>query len=316
MTRYGYPRRPVSPGGMMVPKDDPMTAPLRLGLIGDNIAKSQAPRLHRLAGAQNGCTVVYDRLVPAALGQDFDALFASLEGRGFRGINVTYPYKERAAARVRIGDPLVRAIGAVNTVVFGEGGPQGFNTDHSGFIAAYRRARGDLPPGRVLLIGAGGVGKAVAFGLVALGLTAIDIADRDPARAEALARALSTARPGLAVRTGTDAAALAGSARGIVNCTPVGMVGHEGTPLPHRYLVGAEWAFDAVYTPVETEFLRAAAAERLQVITGYELFIGQGVDAWAIFSGLPLDETRLRADLAAGRDAGPDGMHPSREPSA
>lgn len=275
---------------------------IRLGLIGDNIAKSQSPRLHRLAGAQNGRRAVYDQLVPAEMGMDFDAVFAHAAQSDYRGVNVTYPYKERAAAKVTVDDPLVRAIGAVNTVVFDAGGPQGFNTDYSGFIAAYRRVRGDAPPGPVLMIGAGGVGKAVAFGLVALGLTEIRIADRDLPKAQALSQALAAARPGLVTSTGTDAAALAPGASGIINCTPVGMAGYDGTPLPRDAMAGGAWVFDAVYTPVETRFLQDAGAEGLQVISGYELFFGQGVDAWRIFTGLPLDEARMRRELAEGKD--------------
>ena len=94
-----------------------------LGLIGDNIAASQAPRLHRLAGELAGADVRYDRLIPRELGKDFDEVFEGCAASGYRGVNVTYPYKERAAAKVRIDDPLVRAIGAVNTVIFGEGEP-------------------------------------------------------------------------------------------------------------------------------------------------------------------------------------------------
>lgn len=276
---------------------------IRLGLIGDNIARSQSPRLHRLAGQQNGVHVTYDSLVPVDLGQDFEQVFARVATSGYRGINVTYPYKERAAAKVIIDDPLVRAIGAVNTVVFDEGGPHGHNTDHSGFVAAYRRIRGDAPPGPVLLIGAGGVGKAIAFGLLALGATEIAIADRDTEKAKALGIALLAARPGLRIRTGSDAKALAQGARGVINCTPVGMVGYPGTPLPRAAMPQEGWAFDAVYTPPDTRFLADASAEGLQVISGYELFFGQGVDAWAIFTGLPLDEDLLRRDLAQGGDA-------------
>ncbi len=280
-----------------------MTDPIRLGLIGDNIAASQSPRLHRLAGAQNGRRVVYDSLVPPILGKDFDVLFAEVAVSGYRGVNVTYPYKERAARKVVVDDPLVRAIGAVNTVLFDEGGPHGFNTDYSGFISAYRRVRGKAAPGPVLMIGAGGVGKAVAFGLVALGLAEVRIADRDLPKAEALAAALVAVRPDLVTRTGTDAAVLSAGASGIINCTPVGMVGYDGTPLSRTALRGGAWVFDAVYTPVWTPFLTEAEAEGLQVISGYELFIGQGVDAWAIFTGLPLDEARMRRDLAEGKDA-------------
>ncbi|MCG6113310.1 MAG: shikimate dehydrogenase [Paracoccus sp.] len=274
-----------------------------LGLIGDNIVASHSPRLHRLAGAQNGRVVRYDSLVPRHEGLDFDELFARCAYRDYRGINVTYPYKEVVAARLRIDDPLVAAIGACNTVLFGEGKPRGFNTDYSGFVSAYRRGRADAAPGVVLVIGAGGVGRAVAFGLIALGASEIRLADRDLGKAEALAEALRAARPGLSVVTGADAAPLALGAHGLINCTPVGMVGYEGTPLSAPRMVGAEWAFDAVYTPVDTQFLIDAAAGGLDIISGYELFIGQGVEAWAIFTGLPLDEEQLRADLAKGRDA-------------
>lgn len=276
---------------------------IRLGLIGDNITRSQSPRLHRLAGLQNGVPVVYDRLVPVDMGQDFEQVFANVAISGYRGINVTYPYKERAASKVVIDDPLVRAIGAVNTVVFDANGPHGFNTDYSGFVAAYQRVRGDAPPGPVLMIGAGGVGKAVAFGILALGGTHIAIIDRDLDKAQALATVLTSVQPGLKTQTATDAASLVDNAVGIINCTPIGMVGYPGTPLPRAALAGAEWAFDAIYTPVDTTFLGDAAAEGLQIISGYELFFGQGVDAWSIFTGLPLDEARLRRDLTDGKDA-------------
>lgn len=273
---------------------------LRLGLIGDNIGASRAPLLHRLAGAQQGIDVTYDRLVPREMGKPFDALFDHVAQAGYRGINVTYPYKEKAAARVQINDPLVQAMGAVNTVLFGKDRPLGFNTDYSGFLSAYRAARGEMPPGAALLIGAGGVGRSLAFALAGLGAAELRIADLDSARAGALADVLRRTFPGLAVTLGRDAGALAQGVEGVLNATPVGMVGHDGTPLPPDAMPTRGWAFDAVYTPVSTTFLTDAAAAGLTVISGYELFIGQGVDAWRLFADLPLDEPRLRADLAAG----------------
>lgn len=273
---------------------------LRLGLIGDNIGASRAPRFHVLAGRQSRQEVTYDRLVPQEMGRDFDALFDHVMGAGYHGINITYPYKERAATRVRIDDPGVRALGAVNTVLFDGETPRGFNTDHSGFIAAWRKARGDAAPGTVLVIGAGGVGRAIGFALASLGADEIRLADTDPRRAEALAAALRASFGQLRLRTGSDAAEMAAGAAGLVNATPVGMIGHDSTPLPPAAMQGAQWAFDAVYTPVETRFLLDAEAAGLQTISGFELFIGQAVDAWHLFSGLPLDEARLRAELAEG----------------
>ena len=279
---------------------------LKLGLIGDNIARSKAPLLHELAGRLAGFAVSYGRLVPRERGSGFDETFDACAAAGYRGINVTYPYKERAARRVRIEDPLVDAMGAVNTVLFETAGPQGFNTDYSGFIAAYRGARGTARAGRVCMIGAGGVGKAVAFALLKLGLDALWIVELDRAKAQDLAARLAAIAPGLPVSLADGADRLPADIDGLINCTPVGMVGHEGTPLPGSRMHGAAWAFDAVYTPLDTQFLRDAAAAGLAVISGYELFFHQGVDAWRLFAGCPVDAGRLRR-LLDEAGAGPEG---------
>ncbi|MFT4794349.1 MAG: shikimate dehydrogenase [Paracoccaceae bacterium] len=272
---------------------------IQLGLIGDNIARSRAPLLHQLAGRQAGLTVVYERLIPKDLGLDFDATFARCAALGFRGVNVTYPYKEVAAAKVRIEDPLVRRIGAVNTVVFSPDGPLGYNTDYSGFKAAWRDAMDSARPGAVCLIGAGGVGKAVAFGLLGLGVQEIRLVDSDTAKADALARTLRATAPDAVIHVAPDAEHAAAGAEGLINCTPLGMVGHDGSALPRAMMRGAAWAFDAVYTPIDTQFLRDAADEGLKIISGYELFFHQGVDAWDIFVGRTLSHDDLRRALAA-----------------
>jgi shikimate dehydrogenase len=270
---------------------------IKLGLIGDNIADSKSPRLHELAGRLLGRPTSYERLVPPALGLDFDAVFNRAREEGFRGLNVTYPYKERVVGRVRVREPQVARLGAVNTVVFDPDGPQGFNTDFSGFKAAYRTAFGDAEPGPVCMIGAGGVGKAVAFGLIDLGMTELRLVERDLPKAEALAAALAAAAPGLSTRVTDDPTVGAAGAAGLVNCTPVGMVGYGGTPLPRGLMPGSDWAFDAVYTPVDTRFLQDAAAEGLAVLSGYELYFYQGFHAISIFHGVGLDEAVLRAEL-------------------
>lgn len=275
---------------------------LKLGLVGDNIARSRAPALHRLAGAQNGMAVQYDRLVPRDMGEEFETVFDRCPARGYRGINVTYPYKERAAARVRVADPAVRAIGAVNTVLFGAEGARGFNTDYTGFIAAYRAARA-APPGVACLIGTGGVGRALAFALGALGASEIRLTDRDTAKAERLAADLRALDQAGRVTVCASAEAAAEGATGLLNGTPVGMDGHDGTPLAAPFMAAADWAFDAVYTPVDTQFLRDAARAGLTVISGYELFFWQGVHAWDHFAARPLNRDGLRAMLKAEAEA-------------
>jgi shikimate dehydrogenase len=269
-------------------------AKVRLGLIGDNIKRSKSPRLHRTAGSLTGIDVTYELLIPRDLGKSFDEVFEEARVSSFRGINVTYPYKELVAKKVAVSDPLVRAIDAVNTVLSAAGGPQGFNTDYSGFMRAYRDVRGEMAPGTVCLIGTGGVGKAVAFGLVGLKAQVIRCFDFDADKANTLAASLRTLGSDVMVETSTDPVLAAKGADGIINCTPIGMDGIGGSPLPAEAMLGAKWVFDAVYTPVETQFLQHAERVGLKVISGYEPFFGQGVDAWKIFTNVEIDPSALR----------------------
>ncbi len=251
-----------------------------LGLIGDNIGRSRSPLLHRLAGKLCGLDVVYKPLIPADMRLDFDAVFEGCRAGGYRGINITYPYKEKVVAKLRVDDPRVAAIGACNTVLFGEGKPLGFNTDYSGFIAAYRGAFPGSSPGIVAMAGAGGVGRAIGFALGELGADVLKLFDRDRAKAEALAEALGCAVPNMRVVIAKSVDEAASGTDGLINCTPLGMAGYPGTAIPKSVMRGRRWAFDAVYTPVETEFLRDARASGLETLSGYELFFHQGVDAF------------------------------------
>lgn len=271
---------------------------LKLGLIGDNIAASQAPRLHRLAGAQCQTQVQYDRLVPRELGMDFDGVFAWAAREGYAGLNITYPYKERAASKVSISDPKISVMGAVNTVLFRDEGAEGYNTDFTGFMAAYHAARPGIAPGTCCLIGTGGVGRAMAFALAALGTKELRLVDKDTAKADQLAQDISGIGAETVITVAADAVEAVEGSSGILNATPVGMVGYEGRIVPPEAFDGAEWAFDAVYTPVDTHFLQDASAAGVEIISGYELFFNQGVHAWKLFSGRPIDENRLRAELS------------------
>jgi shikimate dehydrogenase len=285
------------------PEHAPVFAPeghIRLGLIGDNITRSRSPDLHRIAGELSGLDVGYELFIPRDMGQDFDAVFETCRTGGVRGVNVTYPYKERVVEKVEVGDPLISAMGSVNTVVFESGRAFGHNTDYSGFVAAYRERFGEAAPGRVVMFGAGGVGKAVAFGLVALGAEALVIVDHDAEKAQRLAEALRAGQADMAVSVEADGSAALRGATGVINCTPLGMVGYPGSAVPTEALPGLTWAFDAVYTPVDTRFTRDAEAAGLSVLSGYELFFHQGVQAFRIFTGLvPVDMEELRRRLAA-----------------
>jgi shikimate dehydrogenase len=280
-------------------------SPIKLGLIGDNIAASSSPALHRIAGRLSGRTVTYDLLRPGDRGASFDDVLTWAAAAGYRGVNVTYPYKERVIGYLDIPDPAVRAIGACNTVLFGSKRPVGWNTDYSGFMAAYRHGFGQRLPGRVAMAGAGGVGRAIAFALCQLGASELRLFDIDAAKADALARALRALPSNTTIVTTSTIEDAAHDAHGLVNSTPIGMVGIGGCPFPEPTLAGRRWAFDAVYTPVDTPFMTAAKAAGLELLSGYELFFYQGVDAFRHFTDMDVPEAPLREALKAGEERVP-----------
>lgn len=258
---------------------------LRLGLIGGNITATRSPALHVLCGLASGLNVTYDLLVPAERGRDFAGLLGQCADLGFTGVNVTYPYKEAAAAEVPAGDPVVAAMGASNTIRFTPQGPRAFNTDYSGFVAAFRARFGARAPGRVLLLGTGGVGRAVAFGLAALGAGALEVFDTDAARAESLAEALSRHDTMPVSVVGADRLTDLDGIAGVVNCTPLGMTGRPGCALPEGAKGQPEWSFDAVYTPADTVFRARTEAMGAAFLSGWDLYFHQGLRAFEIFAG-------------------------------
>jgi sugar phosphate isomerase/epimerase/shikimate 5-dehydrogenase len=274
---------------------------VRLGLIGDNIARSQAPRLHELAGRLAGIPVTYERLIPKDLGQDFGAVFASARDSGFRGLNITYPYKERVVPLVRVPDPQVAVLGAVNTVLFTERGPEGHNTDWSGFARRLPphprrpRARPRLHGRRRRRRQGDRLRAPLARPRAPRPRRARPPQGREPRLRPARRRSRSR-RPRHGRRRGRRA-----RRAGLVNCTPVGMVGYDGTPVPRVLMAGASWAFDAVYTPADTLFLRDAAAEGLVTLSGWELYFYQGLHAFAVFHGRPSSTRRRSAQPARAR---------------
>lgn len=270
---------------------------IRLGLIGNDIVASKAPVLHSVAGQMCGLSLTYDLLAPRELNLEFDAVFDRARDQGYRGLNITYPYKEQVIRRLEIADPAIRSIAACNTVLFGPPQPTGANTDYTGFIAAFRNSFGQVSPGVVAMAGSGGVGKAIGFALVRLGAKALRLYDTDRLKAENLASAIIAVYPGFDVQIAASIEQASDRADGLVNGTPLGMGGYGGSAFPEPVFNGQSWAFDAVYTPIETPFLLDARQAGLTIMSGYELYFYQGVDAFRIFTGCEIDPIALRKTI-------------------
>jgi shikimate dehydrogenase len=259
------------------------TQPVLLGLIGSPIKSSAAPFMHEAAAQAAGLSAHY-RLIDIA-GADQAKLRALLEGvrlLGFSGVNVTYPYKEAVVPLLDSLSDGAAAIGAVNTVVVRDGKLIGHNTDATGFARAFLHVLG--PPGDapVVLIGAGGVGRAIAFALAEIGTRELRIVDTAADKAGALAEQL---RRRMTARGYADIAEALHGAGGVINATPIGMLPDRGTPVPPELLSETMWVADAVYTPLWTPLLQAARARGVRLMTGREFSIHQAIDAFRLFTG-------------------------------
>lgn len=258
---------------------------IKLGLVGEGIAKSQSPDLHERLGASLGVPVRYDLVDSLGVADfDFPSAIQTLRTEGYRGTNVTFPYKERAAQLADIRGEGVRRVGTANTLLFDESGLRAENTDYTGFISAYRHSFGDQPAGEVLLIGAGGVGRAVACALGELAVSHLHILEHDASRAENLSRDLNAMGINAACITPEQAQRKLPQCHGVVNCSPIGHINHPGCPIDTAGLGAQHWVFDAVYIPAHTELLKAAHRAGAKTLSGVDLFVFQGVDAFRFFT--------------------------------
>ncbi|MEA2940670.1 MAG: shikimate dehydrogenase [Bradyrhizobium sp.] len=254
------------------------------GLIGAPIAHSAAPAMHEQAAHDLGLRCHYQLIEVAGAGkEELRALLEGVRRLGFAGVNVTFPYKEAVIALLDDLTPDAAAIGAVNTVVVRDGRLIGHNTDTSGFARAAADLVADSGLGGVAVIGAGGVGKAIAFALVKLGLAELRIFDTDRAKADRLALQLGPRVRAVVVDRVEDAL---DGAIGLVNATPVGMLPSRESPVPEALLHRGLWVADAVYYPLWTPLLLAATAKGARVMTGRELAIYQAADAFELFTGM------------------------------
>lgn len=259
------------------------------GVIGNPVSHSLSPLMHNTGFIARRMNAVY---LPFLV-KDLRDFLGAMRPLNIAGFSVTLPWKERILRHLDDCDPLAAKIGAVNTVVRRNGKLYGCNTDYVGVLRALEQ-RVRLRGSRVLLYGAGGVARAVAFAL-AQGGAIVCVCARRPEQAWQLARAVR----GEAVerrrlrREFFDA---------IVNCTPVGMHPHPGRSPLRADELNCRLVFDTVYRPQRTRLLQLAERRGIETVSGVEMFIAQGVAQWGIWTESRAPETAMRkAVLAALR---------------
>ena len=260
-----------------------------VGLIGAGIQGSRSPRMHEEEGAAQGLSYRYKLidLDERRLGvESLPALLAKAKRDGFNGLNITYPCKQAVIPLLDELSPDARAINAVNTVVIRDGRLIGHNTDASGFAEGFRRGLPGAQLDRVVLLGAGGAGAAVAHAALKLGVRRLSIFDVDPARSRELAAKLGAE----ATSELADAMAMAD---GLIHCTPTGMAKMPGLPIDAALIEPRHWVAEIVYFPLETELLRVARAKGCRTADGSGMAVYQAVGAFRLFTGIEPDAERM-----------------------
>jgi shikimate dehydrogenase len=274
-----------------------------VGLIGAEIGPSLSPALHEREADELGLRYVYRRIDIAQLGrapEDVGELVAAARQLGFDGLNITHPCKQLVVEHLDELSADAEALGAVNTVVFDDGRAIGHNTDWPGFQANFTRGLPDVDTDRVVLVGAGGAGAAVAHATLSLGARRLVVADAAPERADALVASLRE-------RYGSDRAVASplddlpgelAAADGVINATPAGMAAHDGAAFSPKLLHARLWVADVVYRPLETELLRHARRAGCRTLDGGGMAVFQAALSFALFTGCEPDRERMLRHFA------------------
>lgn len=277
-----------------------MTRPDKLlcGLIGAGIQRSLTPAMQEEEARALGLRLHYQLIDLDRSGQGVEALPMLLQAArtmGFAGLNITFPCKQAVIPLLGALSDEARAMGAVNTVVFEDGKATGHNTDGFGWRWGFERALPDADLSRVVVLGAGGAGSAIAHSVCRMQADVLVIVDSDHERATALANEVGRLYPATRVSASADAVAAMAGASGVIHATPTGMDKLPGLPLPATLLRPGLWVSEIVYFPLETELLQAARRAGCRVVDGGTMAVGQAIGAFELFTGLAADAARMDA---------------------
>lgn len=276
-----------------------MSKTIKLGLLGNGISRTRAKNLHELLGELYGLKVTYQVMdlekhtPPVSIVRELERC----RDEGFRGVNVTHPYKQKAFRAVTPMEHFPDGLTSVNTVLFEKQLMLADNTDYSGFYSAFLdQFGGDYDSGRVLMFGAGGVGVAIAYSFKQLKLKELVIYDLNLEVAMSLVSQLRKSQIPARI-AGDDLVSEMQQADGLINATPVGMFQYPGNPFPTEGFHSQKWAFDAVYTPVDTTFLQQCRGKGIETLSGFRLFLYQGFNAFQHFTGVTPDAKTVEVEF-------------------
>lgn len=281
------------------------------GVMAYPVEHSMSPLMHNFYAEKTGTDMVY---VPLKVRQDqVEAAVKGAFALNFTGLNVTVPHKQAVMEYLTEIDEDARAIGAVNTLVRGEKGFKGYNTDAAGLSRAMKEAGVAIAGRECLLIGAGGAAKAAAHVLAKEGASVIYCLNRGIDRARALAELMNqrVGRQLMIPMALSDYDKLPQGPFLALQTTSVGMHPKvEEAPIEDKtFYQKVETAVDIVYTPLETRFMKLVREAGGKAIGGLDMLIYQGIIAYelwnpeAVFTPELIEEARqlMIKELEAGR---------------
>ena len=261
-----------------------------LGVIGNPIGHSLSPVMHNAALNEMGSDFVY-----VAFPIEESALSTAIAGFGaigVQGFNVTIPHKQTIMTELVHISELAMAVGAVNTVWKTEKGWHGTNTDVEGFVSPLLEMNRDWSEQTVIVLGNGGAARAVVAGCAELGFKSIQAIGRDPNKLQDFLisfNSFESVASRLTVQTWDTLDNTIGNADLIVNSTPIGMAPNINasplTTMQSKKIKSGAIAYDLIYTPNPTEFLKQAQTQGAIVIDGLEMLVQQGAAALKIWTG-------------------------------
>jgi shikimate dehydrogenase len=266
-----------------------MSITTRIGIIGSPVAHSLSPTIHNAALQSMSLDITYELWETSE--KDLSRRISMLQEPNIVGANVTIPFKQKVIPFLDEIEGIAKDIGAVNTIVKRNGKLIGKNTDAEGFMmpltAELRRIKLPIEKTQILLVGAGGASRAIAFALAQAGSNNITIANRTLEPAQTLSNALSTFKPNLSVDIETSIPTLE-KFNCIINATSVGMT---GGPAPNQQpcalveINSKTLIVDIVYAPKETTFLKTARSLGLPRLGGIPMLVHQAALSFEIWTG-------------------------------
>mgnify|MGYP001568345800 CR=1 FL=1 len=262
-------------------------------VIGWPAKHSRSPKLHGywIERYKIDGNYKYEEVRP----EDFPAFLKNLEGHGYIGANITIPHKEMAL-KLSEPDARARAIGAANTLWLDKGRLRSTNTDVDGFIGALDAAAPgwDKRVASAVVLGAGGAGRAVVYGLVERGVKAIHVVNRTYEKAVAFRERFG---PSVHPARWDDVPRLLAGAGLLVNSTSLGMKGQPALEIDPGPMKAGAVVADIVYVPLKTKLLAAAEKRGFKTSNGLDMLLHQAVRPFQLWFGVRPEVTAEQRDM-------------------